>query len=63
MKNKADILLKEYKSEPKRRATFADWLNPYVTGNKYASKIYDKFALIYPWWVRKLNKVQAKKTS
>ena len=48
MKNKADILLKEYKSEPKRRATFADWVNPYVTGNKYASKIYDKFALIYP---------------
>ena len=47
MKNKADILLKEYKSEPKRRATFADWVNPYVTGKKYALKIYDKFTLVY----------------
>ena len=29
------LLSKEYKSEPKRRATYVDWLNPYVTGKKY----------------------------
>ena len=32
MKNKAEILLKEYKCKSYRRATFADWVNPYVKG-------------------------------
>ena len=46
MKNKAEILLKEYKAVTRRRATFADWVNPYVTGKKInALKIYDKFTL------------------
>ena len=32
MKNKAELLLKEYKCKSYRRATFADWVNPFVKG-------------------------------